>query len=139
MISSWNSVAFSSEFLENLEEMFPLSYYTYNRLNTYSSLRMFRASKVSTFRLYNGKEDSVFAVRVMHSLPLNISVVQVLFRDKIVALSHQISSEQLPTVDQVSILYYIDFLEILKRSPLNISEIFLDSIFIMTWQVQSIF
>ena len=48
---------------------------------------------------FNG--SPLFTVRIIHSLPLRMSAVQVFFQDKMVATSQLVGSEQFPTVNQV--------------------------------------
>ena len=52
-------------------------------------------------RLYNRRGRDVFTCRVIHSFPLRMSVIQILYRDEVVALSHLIGSESLPKPGQV--------------------------------------
>ena len=48
-------------------------------------------------RLLDNKGNVKFTCRVIHSLPLMMSAVQVFHLDKMVAVSHLIGTEQLPT------------------------------------------
>lgn len=43
----------------------------------------------------------VFTCRIIHSLPLLMSAVQVFYQDKMVAVAHLVGMDQLPTIDQV--------------------------------------
>ena len=43
-----------------------------------------------------GRSDTLFTVRVIHCQPLLMSCVQIYCRDKMVAVSHLIGTEQLP-------------------------------------------
>lgn len=48
---------------------------------------------------YEGK--TIFTVRIIHSLPLRMSVVQVFHQDKMVAVSELVDNAQLPQPGQV--------------------------------------
>ena len=55
-----------------------------------------------TFRLVpQDSEDTVFTARVIHSLPLRQSVIQIYHGGNMNAISHLIGSEQLPKPNQV--------------------------------------
>lgn len=57
---------------------------------------------VCTFRLFNHAQQLKFTVRVIHSIPLMMSAVQVYFADKMAAVSHLIGTDHLPAHTQVS-------------------------------------
>ena len=48
---------------------------------------------------YHGKTR--FTARVIHSIVLKMSIVQIYYKDSLVALSHTIGNEQLPVNEQV--------------------------------------
>ena len=54
-------------------------------------------------RLFNHAHQLKFTCRVIHSVPLMMSAVQVYYMDEMVAVSHLIGTEQLPTDDMVSV------------------------------------
>ncbi|XP_052807820.1 uncharacterized protein LOC128236760 [Mya arenaria] len=56
---------------------------------------------VATHRLGIRGDNQHFSVRVIHSVPLMTSIIQVFYRDQMVALSHLIGAEQLPLPTQV--------------------------------------
>ena len=53
-------------------------------------------------RLLNQSHQLQFTCRVIHSIPLLMSSVQVFHTDRMVAMSHLIGSDQLPTLKMVS-------------------------------------
>ena len=53
------------------------------------------------FRLFNHAQQLKFTCRIIHSVPLMMSAVQVFFADKMAAVAHLIGTDQLPTPAQV--------------------------------------
>jgi len=53
-------------------------------------------------RLLNHAQQLQFTCRVVHSIPLLMSAVQVFHADQMVAMSHLIGTDQLPTSKMVS-------------------------------------
>ena len=45
--------------------------------------------------------DTLYTVRVIHSVPLKMSVIQVFYKDKMAVVSQLIGPEQLPAPEQV--------------------------------------
>ncbi|KAK2148680.1 hypothetical protein LSH36_487g02015 [Paralvinella palmiformis] len=58
-------------------------------------------SAVKKIELFNHSQQLKFTCRVVHSIPLMMSAVQVYFADKLSAVSHLIGTDQLPTLPQV--------------------------------------
>jgi hypothetical protein len=65
-------------------------------------IELFFSFLFSLLRMCNHKEEETFTVRVIHSLHLRMSVIQIMYLDKMVVVSHLIGAETLPTPDQVS-------------------------------------
>ena len=53
-------------------------------------------------------------VRIIHSLTLNMSVVQVYYQDKLAAISHLIGQDQLPGPKQVHLLAIYKYTKLLS-------------------------
>ena len=51
------------------------------------------------FRLSLVEQRAVFTVRVIHSLPLLMSAVQIYYRDKMIAVSHLVGTDTIPVFD----------------------------------------
>ena len=52
-------------------------------------------------RLHNHKEEETFSVRIIHSIPLRMSVVEVMFQNRMAAVAHLVGCEQLPLPEMV--------------------------------------
>ena len=60
------------------------------------------------FRLLNSNDEVLFTCRIIHSVQMMSSVVQVFYRDKMAAIAHLIGTDQLPIDSQV--LFFVVFL-----------------------------
>lgn len=56
------------------------------------------------FRFLNHNGDLTLTCRVIHSLPLLMSAIQVFYHDKMAAVGHVISTDQLPLSSEVCII-----------------------------------
>ena len=54
-------------------------------------------------RLTDQTQQILFTCRVIHSVPLMMSAVQVYYRDRMAAVSHLIGTDQLPIPSQVGV------------------------------------
>ena len=63
---------------------------------------------VVNFRLQNYKGKVVFTCRMIHSVPLLMSVIQVFYRDKMAAVAHLIGSDQIPKPSQVCLIMVLN-------------------------------
>lgn len=57
------------------------------------------------FRLRNSNGSVVFTCRIIHSVKMMTSVVQVFFQDKLAAIAHVIGTDQLPIKSQVNLCW----------------------------------
>jgi hypothetical protein len=55
---------------------------------------------VFVYSILDHRSKQQFTCRIIHSLPLQMSAVQIFYKDKMVAVSHLIGSEQLPARTQ---------------------------------------
>ena len=65
-------------------------------------------SKPVHFRLQNYKGKVVFTCRMIHSVPLLMSVIQIFYRDKMAAVAHLIGSDQIPKPSQVCLIMVLN-------------------------------
>ncbi len=68
--------------------------------NTFFSIVLLTMINNYFFRFLNRRKDEILSSRVIHSLPLRMSVIHVIQNNKIVALSHLIGLDQLPKSDK---------------------------------------
>lgn len=59
-------------------------------------------------RLVNHTGAVTFTCRIIHSLPLLMSVVQVFYHDKMAAVAHLVGTDTLPLPTQVSTLWRLE-------------------------------
>jgi len=65
-----------------------------------------------SLRLYNKLATLEYTVRVIHSIPLHMSAVQVYKGDQMIVVSHLVGSDQLPSKHQVCLRLYIAYVYI---------------------------
>lgn len=58
---------------------------------------------VASHRIYNHLNHFEFTARVIHSIPLKMSAVQLFRKDKMVSVGHLIGTDQLPTIKNVGL------------------------------------
>ena len=63
-------------------------------------------------RLHNHKEEETFSVRIIHSIPLRMSVVEVMFQNRMAAVAHLVGCEQLPLPEMVRCVVTVSCYEI---------------------------
>ncbi|ELT88483.1 hypothetical protein CAPTEDRAFT_202493 [Capitella teleta] len=56
---------------------------------------------VASHRLFNHAQQLMFTIRVIHSIPLMMSAVQVYHLDQMISVAHLIGTDQLPTDDMI--------------------------------------